>query len=389
MSKDGKLGKSVCIDRHKLLSAPVKIKVFPPTSLAATLKDSADGKPLAGIEVALVLFQGNTSAGSSRQTTDASGRVVFSSVYSGGMYELEVNTKGYNSFRTHYPPPAVGSKGWKSVQEIKLKKADMAKGRVIDEQGKPVAGAEIEQVSWEKTRATTDANGDFEIAVPAEEDLAWDERLGKPVAMFKVIQSGRDIGAVATISRAELFAKGITITARPAHALTVVVKDTEGKPLKGVGIEAFLEFGQGGEGASMMLYTSDAGEVVIPSVYYGGTYDFMTELAGYYRPISGRTGPVGGEQWKDRVELVMERADRTQRGTVVDDGGAPVSGASVSCSAIRDLKTATGSGGAFTLTGLPNSKVTLYASFGDLRGSVEASKDTENVVIKLKKRAVK
>lgn len=385
MSKDGKLGKCVCFDRQELLSAPVRIKVFPPTRLAATVKDSADGKPLSGIEVALVLFQGNTSAGSSRQTTDASGRVVFSSVYSGGMYELEVNTKNHNPFRTPWPPPAVGSKGWKPVQEIKLKKADMAKGRVVDEQGKPVAGAEIEQVSWEKTHATTDANGDFEIAVPAEDDLAWDEHLNKPVAMFKVIHSGRDIAAVATISRAELFAKGITITAQPARSLTVIVKDTEGKPLKGVGVEAFLEFGQGGEGASMILYTGDAGELVIPSVYYGGTYDFMTELAGYYRPISGRSGPVGSEKWKDRVELVMERTDRAQRGTVVDDGGAPVAGAVVKSYVSDDSHVTTGSGGEFTFTGLPASKVTLYASFGDLRGTAEVSKDTPSVVIKLKK----
>jgi hypothetical protein len=252
-----------------------------------------------------------------------------------------------------------------------------------------VPGAEIEQISWEKTHATTDANGDFEIAMPAEDDLAWDEHLNKPVAMLKAIHGGRDMGAVATMSRAELFAKGITITAHPARTLTVIVKDTEGKPLKGVGIEAFLEFGQGGEGASMMLYTSDAGEVVIPSVYFGGTYDFMTELAGYYRPISGKTGPVGGEKWKDRIELAMERTDRVQKGTVVDDGGAPVSGASVSCSAIQGVKTTTNPDGAFTLTGLPASKVTLYATFGDLRGSGDVSKDTPNVVIKLKARAKK
>jgi hypothetical protein len=389
VSKDGKLGKCVCIDRHELLLAPIRIKVFPPTTLAATVRDSASGKPLGGIEVALVLFQGNTSAGSSRQTTDASGRIVFDEVYSGAMYELEVNTKSYNSFRTPWPPPAVGSKGWKRVQEIKLTKADMAKGCVIDEQGKPVAGAEVEQVSWEKTHATTDAYGSFEIGMPAEDNLAWDESLNKPVAMLKVIQGGRDIGAVATINRAELLAKGITITVHPARTLTVTVKDTEGKPLKGVGIEAFLEFGQGGEGASMMLNTSDAGEAVIPSVYCGGTYSFMTKLAGYYRPISGKTGPVGGEKWKDRVEFTMERADRVQHGTVVDDTGAPVSGASVSCSAIDGLKTTTGTSGAFTLTGLPASKVRLYASFGDLQGSAEMSKDTPSVVIKLKARPKK
>ncbi len=379
----------MCFDRQELLSAPVRVKVFPPTRLAAVVKDSATGKPLNCIQVQVVQFQGNTGSWSNRQTTDASGRVIFDTIYSGGMYELEVHDPNYNSFMTKYPPPAVGGKGWNPHQEIKLTKADMAKGRVIDEQGKPVADAEIEQVSWKKTNAATDANGEFRIALPAEEDLAWDEHAHKPVAMLRVIQSVRDIGAVVTMNRAELLSKGITVTLHPARTLTVAVKDTEGRPLKGVGVEAFLEFGQGGEAASWTKPTDDAGETVIASVYFGGVYDFSTDLAGYYRPISNRTAPVGSEKWKDRIELTMERADRVQKGTVVDEDGKPVAGATVSWAAKREVNTVSGTDGSFTLTGLPSSKVTLYASLDDLRGSAEASKDTPDVTIKLKKRAAK
>jgi hypothetical protein len=372
------------LDRQELLSAPVRVKVFPPTRLAAVVK-GPDGKPLAGIDVQVVQFQGNTSSWSEMQTSDASGRVVFGTVYSGGMYRLEVNDANYNSFATKYPPPAVGSKGWSPHQEIKLTKADMAKGHVVDEQGKPVSGAEVQQVCMKQTNATTDANGDFRIALPAEDDLARDEHTGKPVAMLRVIHGGRDIGAVVTMNRAELLSKGITITVHPARTLTVAIKDTEGKPIRGVGVEAFLSFGYAGTWASTMLHTDDAGEVVIPSVYFGGVYDFMTELAGYYRPGDAKSGPVGSEKWKDRIEFVMERADRTQKGTVVDEAGKPVAGATVKSYVSDDSHVTTGPDGSFTLTGLPSSKVTLYASLDELRGSAEVSKDTPTVVIKLKK----
>lgn len=383
MSKDGKLGKCVCFDRQKLLSEPVRIKLFRPTSLAATIKDSADGKPLAGIEVAAVLFQGNSSSWSARQTTNAAGRIVFQSIYSGGMYRLEVDATGYNSFRTPWPPPAVGSKGWKPVQEVKLKKADMGKGRVVDEQGKPVAGASVELIAWESSATTSDANGSFEIGVPPEDRLEYDERLHKPMVMFKVVDNGRDIGAFANINRAELLANGITITARPGHTLTIVVKDTDGKPLKGAEVEAFAWFGGQGEG-SRILFT-DAGETVVPSVYYGGNYCVQAKLKGYYSPDVHLPDPMGSDKWKDRVEVVMERADRVQCGIVVDEGGAQVAGAIVKSYVSDDSRVTTGYGGAFTLTGLPASKVTLTASFGDLRGSADVSKASGDVVIKLKK----
>ncbi len=385
MSKDGKLGAYALIDRHKLLTEPVRIKVFPPKTLAVTVKDEQTGRPLAGIDVNLTAWLGRSGDYGGESKTDAAGRVVFSNIYSNGSYSVSARAKGYRAYSTEFGSLVVGSKNWKSAQMIRLKKADMAKGRVIDEQGRPVSGAEIEQVSWEKTEATTDASGNFEIAVPDEaQNLAWDRRANKSVVMLKASHSGRDIGAVVMVGRADVLAKGVTITTHPAHEVTVAIKDTEGKPLKNVEVEAFLDHGGGGVGASMTQRTNEAGETVISSMYHGGNYSFMTELPGYYPRFSRSVGPVGGEDWENRVEFVLERTDRTQQGTVVDADGRPIVGATVTCSAIRELKTTTGEGGKFTLSGLPASEVLLHASFSQMRGSAPVSKAAGDVVITVK-----
>ena len=82
----------------------------------------------------------------------------------------------------------------------------------------------------------------------------------------------------------------------------------------------------------------------------------------------------------------MERADRTQTGKVIDDEGKPVTWATVRAYVGDEITTTTDAEGKFELKGLPGSEIRLSVREGDLRGSANASKDTESVTIKLEKR---
>ncbi len=376
MSKDGKLGAFASFDSTKLAAKPVRIKMFAPKPQKAIVADTA-GRPLGGVTVALQAKEDPSNE--NKAVSDASGEVTFPRVYSGGTYYMSATCRGYCRGYS-LPGPAVGAKGWRPVEHLKLAKADIVQGRAVDEQGKPLVGAEITVVGRGEGPVLTDSDGAFEIAVPPADDLENDPRTDKPVVSFLVEDKKNALGAFTRIDRAEPLKNGVVLVARPRRALTIVVRDTEGKPLRDVEVDTYGQTSDRDD-SSHWLCTNSAGEAVLRRVYFGANCMVDTKLRGYYREEAMLPEPADG--WKDRVEVVMERADRVQRGKVVDSSGKPVVGAKVTSSVNESPDILTGPGGAFTLAGLPASKVTLYASSGKTYGSAETNKDTPDVTIRL------
>ena len=390
MDEKTQVGAFEWADRAEVLGDGVVIKALPPRETKAIAKDE-DGNPVEGAELRLSAMHGRSYGVPKTVKTDSSGEAVFDKVYMGGSYALSASLEGYYDYSSR-PSPNVGSDEWKDIQEIVLKRADIAKGRVVDENGKAVGGASLLVVNEERrshgANATTDSNGYFELNVPGEEELTYtrtpDGRV-RDMVQLKIEGGGRGLAAILAVRCEDMLSEGLVLTVKPLLTLNVVVKDTEGMPLEGVEVRPVLWHGGMGESCEWPVSNAD-GEAVCRKIYAGGEYAVNTTLDGYYRSSRDHLPAAGTSDWKDRIELVMERTDRTQTGNVVDDEGKPVPWATVRARVGDEVTATTDADGQFALKGLPDSEIRISVSEGDLRGSAQVSKDTPDATIKLEKR---
>ncbi len=390
MDEKTEVGAFEWADRATVLEDGVVIKVLPPQAMKAIVKDE-DGNPVEGAKVRLSAMHGRSYGVPETAKTNSSGETVFDRVYMGGSYALSASLEGYYNYDSR-PSPNVGSDEWKDIQEIVLKRADIAKGRVVDESGDGLGGVELMVVNEERrshgASATSDSNGYFELNVPGEDELTYtrtpDGRV-RGIVQLKIGGRPGGLGAIVKVRREELLSGSVVLTAKPSLTLTVVVKDTEGRPLSGVEVVPILWHGGSGESCEWPVSNAD-GEAACRKIYAGGEYAVNTTLDGYYRSSRDHLPVAGSSDWKERVELVMERADRTQTGKVIDDEGKPVTWATVRAYVGDEITTTTDADGKFELKGLPGSEIRISVREGELRGSANASKDTKDVTIKLEKR---
>ena len=350
-------------DRAKVLRDGVVIKALPPQAMKVIVKDEG-GVPVEGTEVRVSAMHGSSYGVPETAKTNSSGETVFDKVYVGGSYALSASLKGYYDYGSR-PSPNVGSDEWKDVQEIVLKRADIAKGRVVDVNGDAVGGARLLVVNEERRThgadATADPNGYFELNIPGEEELTYTQTPSgrvRGMVQLKIEGGGRGLAAILAMRREDLLSEGLVLTAKPLLTLTVVVKDTEGRPLNGVEVVPTLWHGGSGESCEWPVSDAD-GEAVCRKIHAGGEYAVNTTLDGYYRSSRDHLPVAGSPDWKDRVELVMERADRTQTGTVVDDDGNPVTWATVRAYVGDEITATTDAEGRFELKGLPGSEMCI------------------------------
>jgi hypothetical protein len=168
----------------------------------------------------------------------------------------------------------------------------------------------------------------------------------------------------------------------PMRRLTVLVRDKDGKPLKGAKVYLGPEWGT--PRVSYPSTTDESGEAVYKYVVPGGVYRAPSaHLDGYYDKGSNDLLKAGGPGWKDTITITMEEARRTQKGRVVDTDGKPLAGLSVHTSFGR--KTTSDSNGEFALTNLPDVEVPVWAEDRDCMGSAKSSKATEYITITAKK----
>lgn len=166
----------------------------------------------------------------------------------------------------------------------------------------------------------------------------------------------------------------------------VVVKDMNRNPLAGAEVYLMVYYDPA-SGAGKVTKTDSKGEAVIPDVYEGGMYSPRLTLQGfYYDNMTIRLLPkVGSKEWKDRIELVMEPANRTQRGKVLDDKSRPVEGVAVEADTTPRIAVVTNASGEFVFENLPYSGVRLRVEKGDLFAMAAVDKYTGDVVIKLQR----
>ena len=202
--------------------------------------------------------------------------------------------------------------------------------------------------------------------------------------VLRVIDKKSKLGTVESFDRNRAQEEdGIVVTVHPSRSLRVLVKDLSGSPLEGA--EVFLMPGRNtpiGLRGGPSERTDADGEIIYPYIYPGDTHSVSARLEGYVaRQGRANVPDPESEDWKDTVELVLEEAQRTQTGRVLDAKGMLAVGVSVGTA--LGSKTETDAHGEFTLTDLPDSEVYVYASAGDYYGAAKAGKDTGDIVIEL------
>lgn len=374
------------MERSELFMRGATITVEPFHSLELVVTDEADN-PITDVKARLTAWYARFGGYGGEGLTDTDGRVVLDTLMVNGSYGLWVSKEGYY----HYDQvrlPTVGSEDWKDKIEISLKKADIARGRVVDENGNPLKDASVVINTWYKTYAKTGDDGEFEIEVPMGDNLGYEpgpSGLVPARVPISAMYLPQGTGIYTKINRETLLDQGITLTPRPPHTLKITVIDQEGNPLPHLVSHAYPWFGDFGEGGSVR-YADQHGQCEHDDIYEGVTYRISVTLGGYYSSFRDNLHPAENPEWKSEITIVMERTDRTQKGRVVNEAGEPVAEATINAYFTDGIATTSDSDGRFELSGLPYSKISIRAEKDTLSGWADISKDTDEIEIIIKER---
>lgn len=300
------------------------IRLHPGSVLEGRVVD-AQGQPVGGAAVFRVLHLGPAHELAAEMpgeepdaTTGADGRFRLADLVRGSPVHLLVTARGFlpATARGVRPPAA-------SPLVVRLEPGASLAGRVVDEQDRPVRGAEVE-ISWQpkvpgrddlaagpavSKRTLSDRDGRFEVP---------DLRLGE----VEIAVEARGFIAVGGLPAAVPQPAGEALTIRLERGATLDGRavTSEGDPVAGARILVGQAAGLSDEEGLFRV----AGIAPGPQLVEARHPD--------YQPVSRR---MTVEPEGSRAELVFE-AGQEVRGRVVDDAGEPLPGAAVELSAVAE-----------------------------------------------------
>ncbi len=346
----GKLAPSSVFGAQSLMVSPgqvreVSVFLAPATAkLAGTVSD-ADGRPLAGATVTVWPSQMGWSCSRS-VTTDKAGR-----------YEMSGLAPGGYVFRSVEPPPGtcfIRLSTWKpggvkatvlghtqtSVENFTLPRGARLTGRVLDEAGKPLAGAQVScrldaatevgkrsvyQMSgqWYSGEATSDATGTYSLGGLTQETYAVEVKSPE----------GKDLAPTAlrgVSAPAEGDVKLQDVTLYKGGTVVDKVLGADGKPVEGAEVSFSVGAGFGRHGfGTRVAAKSDAKGLVQFKGLASGQYAMTVvppEGAASCQKQFDDVRALSGLALQQVLKL-PEGAKVT--GTVTDPAGKPVAGATV------------------------------------------------------------
>jgi protocatechuate 3,4-dioxygenase beta subunit len=347
-------------ERQPVSKGTAVLKLQPSATLHGRVVSSA-GQPVADAWIAASpsrIRNRESQQATCRSRADGSFRLT--GLLYGGVYELTAARQGFARTKT---PATTAARGKPSpAVTIVLSDGQTAIGRVVDEAGNPVEGAEVKLLSHaldsEESSAVSGPNGRFEL------------RRLEPGG--KMLKAGHPDHAFVFLPRieipkeAQVFDLG-TVTLPASGVIEGRVTDTRGRPLEGTEVRAFPAapermagwmFGDGER--SGHVSTGPDGTFRIERLQRDARFDVRAKHPGYVqRDMPGVEAPT---EEPVRIELT---AARTLAGQVVNPEGEPVPGAElarVEDSALGGGSSSMGVGvtdddGRFRVAGLPPGSV--------------------------------
>ncbi len=326
--------------------SPVRLVLGPGHKLEGTLTDEK-GKPVSEANVIAALGE-SWSVGFDRwsATTTAKGAYVLDGLADGKM-QLYVERKGK-------PLLLVGGVGIPETPrfDIRLRPGATISGSTVDEDGKPVVGAEVRmamQNSWSPMAATTDKEGKFELVdVPAG-----------PIAYFRIDAKGYmpypdpsapAAGSGESLREGAVMTRDVVLRRGLAAEIHVVGADTAAA-IEGCEVTLYV-VKQWGDTSQPWKETTDKEGLAKFGGLVPGNYLVALRAAGYVQedlppnftsllrspdamPAQWRLDVTGGDGAPAKGEYKLTRGASVS-GTVWDANKQPVSGAQVTVSGARN-----------------------------------------------------
>jgi uncharacterized GH25 family protein len=180
--------------------------------------------------------------------------------------------------------------------ELPRDPSPLVSGRVLDADGKPVAGAFVSAESprerWEYRGTRTDAAGQFQLAAPRGSKL----RAGK--------------GAMRTAEAVETRGAEEDLVLRVqavADASAVVIVTAGGKPVKGARVNVGVKWGDGSSISSDAAITDEHGRCVLEGLSADGQYNVEVEAGGHDKRYPELKLTPGR---RTELEVVFDKAQR-------------------------------------------------------------------------------
>jgi|GEM_PF-6378737 len=206
--------------------------------------------------------------------------------------------------------------------DIKLQKEPVAKGKVVDQAGRPVRDASVyipgaetgkfapssSTIAW----VTSDAKGQFELPVPGTSpSVLLEARKDRPFDLNSSINNNDPKFALAvaqTIDRERLLTRGVMLVVQPPRKLTVTVKDSTGNPVT----DAWVHILQGTE-EDQPVYRGWRGPSFNMDGKGNGTYDNIVAGSAYdihassssHKEVDMSLPAEGTPGWNGHIEIVM------------------------------------------------------------------------------------
>lgn len=191
-NEESNQGIFVWIEREELLkSKDLVLTLKPAQQVTLEVKDS-EGKPLPGAQANMVINYNSMGRYGDAVITDENGQAVFN-LYEGGDYHPNVKLDNFyygDGYKDKLKP---GTDEWKDKVEITMVTATrVQKGKVVDESGKPAAGATVGAHSIGKV-VRADENGQFVLEGMPDCEVYLDVETGDRYGSARVSKSSGDV----------------------------------------------------------------------------------------------------------------------------------------------------------------------------------------------------
>ena len=246
------------------------------------------------------------------------------------------------------------------IQADRLSRPGGITGVVRDQNGKPLSNAVISTYPPMFRDIITQTGGAFTLRT------ARARRPNDETTYFFVRHKERDLATAVAIDES---AKDLDITLDSGAVISGKVVDTNGNGIANAKLSLFFWIGNRGYDINEVIKTDEKGRYEISAIPLGYSYTITAKAEGYGER-SARIDMLGGAEERIEVEpLVLDVANLSVSGIVVDEFDQPVSGMRISSSAngqpsrraLTDVK------GQFTIEDVCSGQINIYADKGTPR----------------------
>ncbi len=299
-----------------------------------------------------------------------------------GEFNFYAGHEGYSSYRAN--EPITVAKGQTTQLEILLDRNPGASGVVLDETGRPVAGALVRAYPV-GDEVLTDSNGRFEF------EIGFDQ--SRPCKCLFARYVERNLAAIIDVKDNS---KPMKVTLKPALSIAGQITDANGVGIPTARFSLCMHLNNYVSEVGSEVLADDKGKYqmrAIPPEQSGFLYRILVNASGYGRKHLERISITGEPGTPMEMKIMLQPADQSISGVLVNAEGKPAARVPIFLHGKDqpEKSTATDNNGRFTIKRICKGRLRLQANFSSSPGGagfLEAQGGDKNVKIILGQRLV-